>query len=130
MNLVFTSASHWMIAIFFLVAAGCGNGDRPQLGTVTGTVTLGGEPLKNVEITFSPDVGRPSYGKTDGDGRYELDYINDTKGAKLGKHNISIRSGKVAQPAPRFVEIKPGMNTIDIICKPNFKKGDSTEVEE
>ena len=130
MKLSFTSADRWVFALMFLMVAGCGNGDRPPLGTVTGTVTLSGEPLKNVEITFSPDIGRPSYGKTNGEGRYELDYINDTKGAKVGKHTISIRSGKVAQPAPRYVEIKSGKNTIDINCKPNVKKGDSTEVEE
>ncbi len=113
-----------------LMLVGCGTGDLPQLGTVTGRVVLNDEPLKNVEITFSPDNGRPSYGRTNDDGRYELEYLNDTKGAKVGKHTISIRSGKVAELVPQFVEIKSGANQIDIACKLNRGKSSVAEGEE
>lgn len=116
MRVDFAVLGRWLVLFVPLILVGCGNGDRPPLGTVTGMVTLSGEPLRNVEVTFTPDDGRPSYGKTNAEGRYELDYIHDIKGAKVGKHTIAIRSGKVAQPMPKFVEIEPGKNQSDILC--------------
>lgn len=74
-----------------LALAGCnGQGDRPPLGTVGGTVTLDGQPLSGVQVTFAPESGRPSAGRTDDSGRYELLYILNTKGAKVGKHRVII----------------------------------------
>jgi hypothetical protein len=82
----------WLLAAVQLVAlSGCsGQGDRPPLGRVSGTVTLDGQPLADLEVTFSPEKGRPSAGRTDGSGRYELIYVLTTKGAKVGKHRVFI----------------------------------------
>ncbi len=77
------------MVVFFL--AGCGGGsDQPDLGLVTGTVTLDGAPLTNTAIMFSPVDGRPALGKTDAQGKYELTYIRDTKGCKVGKCKVEI----------------------------------------
>jgi hypothetical protein len=102
-----------------LLLIGCGSSDQPELGTVSGSVTLDGKPLTRVEITFAPDVGRPSYGETGDDGMYELIYIRDTKGAKLGKHTITVRSAKVDNSKIPPAVIKPGKNRIDIPCTAN-----------
>lgn len=112
--------STWLImsALF----AGCGRGDRPELGTVTGTVTLDGEPLPNVELSFVPAIGRPSYGETDEEGNYELNYIRNIQGAKIGKHKVLIRSGKVDPDKIDPVEVSAGKNVIDIECKRVTKK--------
>lgn len=78
-----------------LAISGCGSGspdDRPDLGTVTGTVTMNGEPLPGVEVTFVPEEGRPSVGRTESDGTYELTYIRDIKGAKIGNHQVRIHT--------------------------------------
>lgn len=105
-----------------LLMLGCGGGDQPELGTVFGMVTLGGQPLANVEITFAPKVGRPSYGESGADGMYELVYIRDVKGAKIGQHTITVHSTKVDNAKLKPVEIKPGKNLIDIECTRSSSK--------
>lgn len=52
------------IALLSLIA-GCGRGDLPPLGTVSGTVTLDGEPLPGVIISFKPDEGRVAAATTE-----------------------------------------------------------------
>jgi len=79
------------LSLFCLCQLGCGSkGDQPELGTVHGTVTLDGQPLVGVAVVFQPDNGRPSRGTTDAEGKYELIYIRQTKGAKVGPHRVEI----------------------------------------
>jgi hypothetical protein len=78
------------MAGLMLAAAGCQRGDRPPLGRVSGTVTMDGQPLAGVEVSFAPETGRPSIGLTDGAGRYELTYVGTVKGAKVGSHRVRI----------------------------------------
>jgi hypothetical protein len=74
-----------------LCQVGCGpGGDQPELGTVTGTVTLDGQPLGGVAVVFQPDSGRPARGMTDANGKYELTYIRQTKGTKIGPNRVEI----------------------------------------
>ena len=79
-----------------LLAAGCGGGDRPDLGRVSGTVKLGGEPLENAEVMFVPSGGRPSMGVTNSNGHYELEYTVDAKGAVVGTHTVTISTYREA----------------------------------
>lgn len=71
---------------------GCGaSSDAPETGTVSGKVTMDGDPVANATITFSPEEGgRPSSGKTNAEGIYELDYSSSVKGAVMGKHKVSV----------------------------------------
>lgn len=79
------------LGLFCLCQFGCGSkGDQPELGTVNGTVTLDGQPLAGVAVVFQPDNGRPSRGTTNAEGKYELIYIRQTKGAKVGPHRVEI----------------------------------------
>jgi hypothetical protein len=72
-----------------ILSLGCGPGG-PALGTVTGTVTLDGEPVTNGLVTFSPsEGGRSSIGKTDSAGKYELIFA-DRKGAMVGSHQVAV----------------------------------------
>ena len=74
-----------------LLLAGCGgDDDRPQLGTVTGTVAMDGKPLPNVWVMFNPTSGRTSMGRTNENGEYELMYLEGTKGANLGSHKVVV----------------------------------------
>ncbi len=70
-------------------AAGCGGGGI-QLVSVQGTVTLDGQPLEDALVTFQPAEGRPSYGTTDSQGRYRLQYTPDRRGALPGQHQVVI----------------------------------------
>lgn len=72
---------------------GCGGGgpdDMPEIGTVTGTITVAGQPGANLIVTFQPPAGRPSYATTDAEGNYELRYNKDTMGAKIGSNLVTI----------------------------------------
>jgi hypothetical protein len=72
-----------------LTYAGCGE-SGPELGAVTGVVTLDGKPYPNALVTFTPKDGGPaSTGVTDASGAYELLCL-DRKGAPLGQHQVSV----------------------------------------
>lgn len=110
----------WLAAVALVLTFGCGTkSDLPSLGTVTGTVTLNGEPLRQVEISFNPTKGRPSYAKTDDEGKYELTYIRDIKGAKIDEHRVIVHSPKVDNAQRQLIPVKAGPQVIDIKCLPN-----------
>ena len=71
-----------------LALAGCGKGDYPEMARVTGTVTYKGKPVPNMMVNFMPKSGRPSWGKTDAAGKFEMIYDADYKGAKIGHHKV------------------------------------------
>jgi hypothetical protein len=117
----------WMrLTLFVLVVApaGCSDvGDRPELGQVTGTVTMDGEPFSGVIIMFKPDVGRAASAVVDENGNYELIYRYGVKGAKIGPNTVSFAwpTGESGIPIPaRYAEkselkeeVKPGKNRFD-----------------
>jgi len=79
------------------VALGCGDGI--EVGAVGGTVLLDGRPLEGATVLFTPESGgRPSAGRTDASGRYELTYTDDLAGALPGTHAISISTFRKGDP--------------------------------
>ena len=79
------------LSILLLSLPSCGgSGDRPELGQVSGKVTLDGKPLTGVAVVFQPDDGRPATGRTDAEGEYELTYIRNTRGTKVGHNRVEI----------------------------------------
>jgi len=117
-----------------IFSVGCGgNGVKnPDMGTVSGKVTLDGTSLVGVMVSFEPSgttPGHPSMAKTDSDGRYTLDYDENVKGAVVGTHDVRITTpqeapdptGKFKDPVPKkyntntelHQEVKPGANQID-----------------
>ena len=90
-------------------------------------MTLDGQPLANADVTFQPEgAQRPSTGRTDADGRYELAYKRGQMGAIVGPHTVGIyvSTELVRNPPPipdRYAvkselhpEVKPGDNVYDI----------------
>jgi hypothetical protein len=77
--------------LFFLAsAAGC-SGAPDNVATVTGKVTLDGQPLPGALVEFIPDgAGSTSMGKTDEQGNYTLKYTREHEGALIGKHRVRI----------------------------------------
>lgn len=74
---------------------GCfGVSDAPALGLVSGTILLEGEPVSGVRVTFHPDQGRPAFGITNASGQYELTYIRETRGCKVGHCRVVLGSGE------------------------------------
>lgn len=79
-----------ILSMSLVTHSGCGPSDQPDLGEVTGTITLDGKPLSGIDVVFQPVSGRPARGKTDADGKYELTYIRQTKGTKIGSNRVEI----------------------------------------
>lgn len=73
--------------------AGCGQ-SGPPIASVQGTVTLDGKPLPDATVTFQPDTGRPSFGATDENGRYAMEFNVDRPGVLLGHNKVFIRTRK------------------------------------
>ncbi len=86
------------LAVGILALTGCGSVDRPDMGRVEGVVTLDGKPLAEAFVHFDPGTVRGSTGVTDADGKYELTYIRDTKGAAIGKHTVRIAKRTETSP--------------------------------
>ena len=120
--------SFLLLAACFSVTslAGCGgSSDQPELGNVTGIVTLDGKPVIGVNVVFKPDIGRAAAGNTDQEGKFTLEYLAGEKGCKLGPNSISFdwppgAQNAVAIPAKysgaeQFTfEVKAGSNTCNL----------------
>ena len=89
-----------VVSVLALSVSGCGGpGDQPELGHVTGTITYKGLPLSGIEVVFYPENGRPARGRTDAEGKYELRYIRETMGAKVGPNRVEIAPSEEAEDA-------------------------------
>jgi len=91
---------------------GC-SGSRSDLATVSGVVTLDGQPLPRATLVFQPEANGPaSFGLTDESGRYTMMYKQGVPGAVVGKHLVKITTfqegdREVNPPIPRAPEILP-----------------------
>lgn len=123
------------VGLAVLVIAGCGKG----FSTVSGTVTLDGQPLvcdKDVHgtIQFYPEggAGAPAVGQIDGQGQYTLS-TGSSRGVQPGRYVVTIAATRIIPPAspgeapggqavtpakyasPKksewHVEVKPGSNS-------------------
>lgn len=128
------------ITVLFLIAVVAGCEKPPELGTVTGTVSMGGKPLGEVRVLFVPEPDAEGEGVysdcyTGEDGKYELIYsgVSDevVNGALLGTHRVAVEDAKAEESrgaleiripdnfssgarTPLKFEVKEGANTYDI----------------
>ena len=82
--------ARWLApSLWFVACIGCSGSSH--IAHVAGTVTLDGKPVPNALVVFSPiPSGRPSEGKTDDAGRYQLVYSSTEKGARIGQHEVHV----------------------------------------
>lgn len=80
-----------------ILLTGCGEKikDAPKTGTVTGVVTLEGNPVAGATVEFFPDNekstrGPQSTGITDETGNYELTTSGNVQGAVVGFHKVTV----------------------------------------
>jgi hypothetical protein len=79
-----------IVVAFLVVIAGCGR-SGPQIAPVHGRITLEGQPLAGADIRFQPDgPERPSVGRTDSEGHYNLMFKRGQPGAIIGQHTVRI----------------------------------------
>ena len=78
-----------------LVCLGCGDGS--SLVSVTGKVTLDGEPLPGADVSFRPNgKGETAYATTAQDGSFSLQTIRQKPGAAPGTYRVTV--SKVESP--------------------------------
>ena len=121
---VLDRAAPCLLILSLALLVGCGSGG--DMGTVSGQVTMDGQPLADAQIAFYPADGRPAQGTTDAEGRYTLQYTPDQPGAPVGTHTVRITVAQVSGEGqarvketvpPRYnvqseltAEVKPGKN--------------------
>ena len=80
-------------ALLCLSIVGCGD-SGPVLGTVTGTITLDGDPVENAFVEFHPQFegGQIMYSKqkSDADGYYEMQFNVDRMGVPVGNYQVQV----------------------------------------
>lgn len=106
--------------------SGCS--DAPELVQIQGLVTRGGKPQPNLILQFHPVDGRPSWGKSDAEGKFQLNYSKSYEGARVGKHRVFISYDNTPE-TPYDVSGKQQLNADqqDVIKK--YGKLESTPLE-
>jgi len=80
-----------VLGLAFFALAGCSNRPKNVARSVTGKVTVGGQPLAGARIIFTPkEGGSPAMGKTDDQGNYKLSWSRGIEGAQIGENAVSI----------------------------------------
>lgn len=126
--------------LIYLVYSRWARIDTPPLVQVVGTVTIDGKPLKRAIVKFVPQFegpegyknGTASFGFTDENGKYTLQYASDDGkpilGAVIAKHQVQIQlndlgGGQVVPPryssslSDLNVEVKKGIGPQDFALK-------------
>lgn len=106
-----------LVAGLVLITPFVGCNEAPyDFAPVSGVVTLDGEPLVDARVTFMPKrqgnslvSGPDSVGRTDSEGRFELETITGYSGAIVGKHTVRLSTlkQKVAEDGETFLETSP-----------------------
>lgn len=80
--------------LFLMVVTGCGDSiadySQIDLHSVSGRVTLEGQPLSDALVTFESSDSQFSYGLTDADGRYVLQFDSVKPGVTPGDKVVRI----------------------------------------
>jgi hypothetical protein len=103
------------------MAAGCADW---KFAEVTGTVRVGGKPLKGAFVVFTPqrkDEVR-GVGSTDADGRYRILRPGGKFGAPLGPCTVSVHGGDAGTAIPAkfstaselVYDVKSGKNEFNV----------------
>ena len=94
----------WALVLPLVCSAGCQK-EGPTIVKVTGVLTYKGQPVTNAYLRFRPEYGRPSWGQTDEEGRFKLNYDRDRDGAVVGKHKVWL---EVRPTAAEQANVMPG----------------------
>lgn len=114
--------------VLMAFVAGCPGpvADLPDLATVSGTVTMGGEPLANVTVEFASANGQAAYGTTDASGQYKLVYSGDAGGAEIGENTVRITTNLDAPAPADYKDPIPAKYNESSELKATVKSGDNT----
>ncbi len=89
----------FVTAIATVGIVGCGFG--PDVGEVTGTVTLDGNPVPGLEVNFVPietSLGTTATGYTQATGEYQLFLPGKKKKTPVGDYTVRIVAAEIDEP--------------------------------
>ncbi|MBA2114332.1 carboxypeptidase-like regulatory domain-containing protein [Bremerella alba] len=121
------------VLLSLFASGGCGpsaSKDVPELGEVSGTVTLDGKPLADATVGFQSEAAkRVSTGQTDSEGKYTMYLMNDIKGVPLGVNKVTISTAKPgddAVPGSAKKETLPSKYNQRTTLTADVKEGENT----
>ncbi len=125
----------WLVIICCASLPGCGE-SGPELGGVSGTVTLDGRPISGAVLTFRPKFANstPAYGGTDEKGHYKLMFTDTKSGAMIGEYDVDIDPPKklskddIADLKSQGLPV-PDLTVVKIPAKYRGEKGLTAKVE-
>jgi hypothetical protein len=130
-----------LCSLLAIGGSGCGSGvERPDLGFVSGKVTMDGKPVENIIVVMKPDSGRAAMVRSNKEGFYDIEYTQDEKGTKLGPTTVSLEwplgepgwfsipQKYIGDKSELKLEVKPGKQTFDIalVPEPEVRAGDQS----
>ena len=78
--------------------AGCGGSEGGGTLKAGGTLTVKGQPMEGLTVTFTPLTGRPASGVTDAGGHFVLSTFKSNDGAVPGAHKVTVMEGYTEPP--------------------------------
>lgn len=112
-------------------AIGCSSSGEFGTASASGTVTLNGQPVPDLVVTFTPkpaagntNPGKSATGRTDAQGKFTLSTYSMGDGAIVGSHQVAVSldgpnptpPGKL--PDNYILEVKSGSNDFEITLSP------------
>jgi len=91
-------------AFGLFLLTGCGGG----LPSVTGVVTMDGQPLEGAVVMFTPagTAGQVATGVTDSSGKFSMGTDKQENGVRPGKYRVTItKTAEVPKPVPYFGDV-------------------------
>jgi hypothetical protein len=84
-----------------LLLCGCGG---TSFDSVTGTVTLDGQPVGDAVVVFNPDGGgQVATGLTDSGGKFKMGTLKKGDGVRPGKYRVTVtKTAEKPKPVPYF----------------------------
>lgn len=100
-----------LLVVATAIVAGCGGGGAgappADVYPVTGKITFKGEPLPGADVAFiNADAGRTAFGRTNGNGEYQLTTFSANDGAVEGKAVVTISKTVVQPPTTPEADIE------------------------
>jgi hypothetical protein len=98
----------WLAITCLVFLGGCSGSSGPTLHSVSGTLTLDGQPLSGVTVNLFPvDTSQiSSAGVTDSAGHFSVATSTGEPGAVAGKHKVVLSGGTVsgADGTPEYMQ--------------------------
>lgn len=97
----FATVAGVVVTSLVVLVAGCSGGvGTAPTAPAAGSISLAGQPIADVNVTFTPTAGRSATGRTDAQGRFALSTFAEGDGAVPGSHRVTLSLPAADVPMP------------------------------